>query len=97
MTAELTFDQWLEAYGASYRGADDAYTTPEWADKHGTTPRIINKWIDAGLKNGWMELVWVKRTDRTEVVRTRPAYRIKGQKTEPVKGKNRGQGKERAG
>ncbi len=91
MTAELTYDQWLEAYGAAHQGADDAYTTVEWADKYNSTPRIVTRWIDIGLKNGWLVLTWVRRADRTGIVRTRPAYRLTGRKESPPrKGKKNG-------
>ena len=78
---QLTYEQWLEAVGEaeaiSARDAEGALTSSEWAERRGGLGRLaVNNWINAGLKNGWLEFVKVRRLDRTGVPRPLPAYRL---------------------
>ena len=86
MVTELTYDQWLlaveEAKAKASSDGDGALTAPEWTSRCGCSRETMNKWINAGLKNGWLETVRVLRVDRVGVTRPQPAYRLVKRVTE---------------
>ncbi len=81
MSAELTYDQWLSALDdAALVDGKGALSTDDWKERLGVGRHVADRWIRRGIEEGWLEMIWVRKPDRTGVVRPRPAYRLAGRR-----------------
>lgn len=97
----LTREQWMAAIEEAELSAgqldrandnDGARTTQEWRELFGWTfPRVMAH-LRQGVREGWLEVTWVRRTNITGISQRRPAYRVKPKvkaKEAPAKAKRK--------
>lgn len=83
----LGYDEWLGAIeDAKTKSSDGGLTTYEWMERLHWSLHRTNEWINKGLGENWLEVVYVQKANRLGIPHTTPAYRLvrtqekKGQK-----------------
>ena len=78
MSVELSYEEWSSAIEAaqSTPRPTDGRTSQEWSEILGWGLRKVTNMLRAGVKNGWVEVVYVWRENLSGHCQRRPGYRL---------------------
>lgn len=72
----ITYEDWAAALESASEVASDGETIRGWSERLGISLEKTEKWIDAGMSNGWVERVKIARHTRIGTTATRIGFRV---------------------